>query len=95
MVIDYYDIDKAVKPFIDMLDHAFLVDNRDSIMIEFLNSNNMKHKIIPFFSTAENIVTYLMEEIYPVLTNRGNLHSITLRIYETNDVFAEISRTLK
>lgn len=94
IVKDYYDIEKAVKPFIDTLDHAFLVDDKDSVMIEFLNTNGLKHKIIPYFTTAENIVSYLMNEIYPVFANYGNLHSITMRVYETDDVFAEINMKL-
>jgi 6-pyruvoyltetrahydropterin/6-carboxytetrahydropterin synthase len=95
MVIDYYDIDKAVKPFIETLDHAFLVNDKDSSTIEFLKSNRMKYKVVPFFSTAENIVSYFMEELYPAFAIHKNLHSLELRIYETEDAFAEISRDLK
>lgn len=94
MVIDYYDIDKVVKPFLEKIDHAFLADDKDTAMIEFLKSNGLKMKIIPFYSTAENIATFIMNELYPAFVNPGNLHTLTLRIYETDDVFAEISKKL-
>ncbi len=94
MVIDYYNIDKVVLPFLQTLDHAFLVDDKDISMIEFLEANELKMKVIPFYSTAENIAAFIMNELYPAFVNPGNLIALTLRIYETDDVFAEITKKL-
>ena len=51
MVLDYYELSKIVKPFLEQFDHAFLCDENDSLMIEFLRTNNFKHsgKHLPVF----------------------------------------------
>ncbi len=40
MVIDYYDVEKIVKPIIEKLDHAFLVNKNDKHTREFLEKLN-------------------------------------------------------
>ncbi len=94
MVIDYYDMDKVVLPFLEQLDHAFLCDDKDMAMIEFLKAGGLKLKILPFYSTAENIAGYIMNELYPLFRSHGKLKSITVRVHETEDVFAEIIKEL-
>ena len=59
MVIDYYDIEKIINPVIEKLDHAFMVNIDDKIVIEFLEKMNSKKVVVGFNSTAENICNYL------------------------------------
>ena len=89
MVLDYYDLKQMVMPILEELDHSFIVDSTDQVMIDFLESNEMKHKIIDYFSTAENLTTLMIDQIVPKLKEHKNISSLTLRLNETEDVYSE------
>jgi len=88
MVIDYYDVEKIIDPIIKKLDHSFMVNKNDTVVIEFLEKMKSKKVIVGFESTAENISKYLLGEI--VKTNLPlNVKKLTVRIYETEGDYAE------
>ncbi|MGA1414241.1 MAG: 6-pyruvoyl trahydropterin synthase family protein, partial [Candidatus Kapaibacteriota bacterium] len=60
MVIDYFDMKSLVQPLIDTLDHSFLLDSSDQILVEFFKEHPMKVNIVDFYSTAENIAHYIL-----------------------------------
>lgn len=95
MVMDFYDITTVVQPIIDKLDHAFICDEQDSIMIEFLLTNPMKSKMVPFLTTAENICNWLLQEIEDQLKCNTRIHRISARLHETERSYAERSVMLK
>jgi 6-pyruvoyltetrahydropterin/6-carboxytetrahydropterin synthase len=88
MVIDFYDVDKIVKPLIDKLDHAFMVNKNDKVVIEFLEKIKSKMLVVDFNSTVENICKFVLNEIKkfepPI-----NISSVSVRIYETNEDYVE------
>jgi 6-pyruvoyltetrahydropterin/6-carboxytetrahydropterin synthase len=93
MVIDYYDIEKIINPIIEKLDHSFMVNENDKVVVEFLEKLKSKKVVVDFESTAENISIYLLNEI-----RRSNLPSnvkkIKVRIYETEGDYAEEGKEL-
>ena len=90
MVLDYYDINECVKPLIIALDHAFICDNNDELMLDFLKSNDLKCVIINCPTTAENILLYITEQIKLQLKQYQNISKLTVRLHETESVHAEI-----
>ncbi|GAB4289288.1 MAG: 6-carboxytetrahydropterin synthase QueD [Ignavibacteriaceae bacterium] len=88
MVIDFYDIEKNIDPIIENLDHAFMVNKNDTEVIAFLDKINSKKVIVNFDATAENISNYLTEEIKKVKLP-DNVKTLVVRIYETNEDYAE------
>lgn len=88
MVIDYYDVEKIINPVIEKLDHAFMVNKNDKIVLEFLEKMNSKKIIVDFNSTAENICNYLLSEIKETKLP-SNISSIKVRVYETQFDYAE------
>lgn len=88
MVIDYYDVEKIINPVIEKLDHSFMVNVNDKIVIEFLEKMNSKKVVVGFNSTAENICGYLLSEIKKCLLP-SNISSIKVRVYETQFDYAE------
>jgi 6-pyruvoyltetrahydropterin/6-carboxytetrahydropterin synthase len=90
MIIDFYDFEKIIMPLINRLDHAFMVYEGDKQIIEFLQKMSSKMVIVDFQSTVENICSYVLKEIkkekFP-----DNVDKITVRIYETEDDYAEDS----
>ena len=94
MIIDYYDVEKIVNPIIEKLDHAFMVNRNDNIVLEFLEKMNSKKVLVDFQSTAENICTYFLNEIKKS-NLPSNVQSIKVRVYETVYEYAEDSFRLK
>ena len=90
MVVDYYDVEKIINPVIEKLDHAFMVNVNDKIVLEFLEKMNSKKVIVDFNSTAENICSYLLSEIKKC-SLPSNISSIRVRVYETQFDYAEES----
>ena len=89
MVIDYYDIDRFIKPLLDGFDHSFVCDENDDLMISFLKDNGFKYHVIPYLTTSENLVTYMLELAEPHFSSFSNLSSLTIKLYETEDAYAE------
>ncbi|MFN3693388.1 MAG: 6-pyruvoyl trahydropterin synthase family protein [Ignavibacterium sp.] len=94
MVIDYYDVEKIINPVINRLDHAFMVNKDDKVVLEFLEKMNSKKVIVDFDATAENICKYLLNEIRKSgLPN--NITLVKVRVYETQFDYAEDELKLK
>ena len=88
MVIDFYDVDKIIKPLVEKLDHAFMVNKNDTEVIEFLGKIKSKKFVVDFDSTVENICKFILNEIRKVELPI-NISSVSVRIYETNEDYAE------
>ncbi|MCK5742061.1 MAG: 6-carboxytetrahydropterin synthase [Chlorobi bacterium] len=94
MVIDYYDMKLVVSPLLEKLDHCFACEASDSVMINFLKKNDFKHVVFDFHTTAENLAVYFLDELAPLFKKYDNINKLTVRICETVDVFAEVSRAV-
>ena len=84
MVVDFSDIKKIANTFIqEKLDHAFMVWEKDTELLDFFqNSKGHKPVIVPFTSTAENVAAYIFNELdgqfNDVFGTGLQLHSIKL-----------------
>lgn len=94
MVVDYFEMRRIIAPFVEELDHAFLCDRSDTVVLTFLQDNDMKHVVVDFPSTAENIATWMLEEVARRLAAQTNLTRIAVRLHETERTYAEASRTI-
>jgi len=88
MIIDFYDIDRIIKPLVEKLDHAFMVNKNDTEVIEFLDRLKSKKLVVDFNSTVENICKFVLNEIKKADMSK-NISSVSVRIYETNEDYAE------
>jgi len=95
MVLDFYDMTTIISPFINKLDHAFICNEGDINVIEFLKNNNFKYFVMPLNTTCEHLSFYLANEFATSFKKFDNLDSLTVRIYETIDAFAEVTINLK
>jgi 6-pyruvoyltetrahydropterin/6-carboxytetrahydropterin synthase len=94
MIIDYYDLEKIINPVIEKLDHAFMVNQYDKVVLEFLEKMNSKKVVVDFQSTAENICLYMLNEIEKTPLPK-NVNEIKVRVYETSHDYAEESLKLR
>jgi 6-pyruvoyltetrahydropterin/6-carboxytetrahydropterin synthase len=89
MVLDYFDMKAIVDPIVQRVDHSFLCDNRDEQMLAFFRDNPLKHVIVPFRTTAENITAWFLELVAAELRQFPNIKTLTIRLYETERTYAE------
>lgn len=94
MIIDYYDVEKTINPIIEKLDHAFMVNKDDIMVLEFLEKMRSKKVVVDFQSTAENICLYLLNEMKKSDLPK-NVNDIKVRVYETSHDYAEETLNLR
>lgn len=92
IVIDFYDMKQIVNPLLEELDHAFVVQKDDEEVISLLTKMNSKIRVLDFHSTAENLCDFLLNGIAAKCPQ--NIKSLTVRLYETDDAYAENSLTI-
>lgn len=95
MLIDFYDLDKIMKPFLEELDHSVICHSDDKELINLLTQLNTRIYLFPKETTVENMVIYFSELIMDKMKekiNTENFVSFTLKIFETDDAAAEITR---
>ena len=63
MVLDYFDVKDIVGPLVEELDHSVIIYEKDSILIDKISELNSAHVIVPFETTAENLVGYFLDKI--------------------------------
>jgi len=88
MIIDYYIVKEIIEPIVEKLDHSFMVNKRDNLVLEFLEKLNSKKNIVDFDSTVENITRYLIGEIKKASLPK-NVTGLKVRVCETPDDYAE------
>lgn len=89
MVLDYFDLKEIIAPIVAQIDHSFLCDDRDEAMLAFFSANPLKHTVVPFRTTAENLTGWFLDQIRERLRDYPNLVSLTVRVHETERTYAE------
>jgi 6-pyruvoyltetrahydropterin/6-carboxytetrahydropterin synthase len=96
MIIDFYDLQQIVDPFVmGVLDHAFLCSSDDTDTIEFIKKNNWRHFVMDKTTTCENMCYLFIDKFKPELEKIPNIYSFKIRVYETEDAFAELDYKIK
>ncbi len=85
MVIDFYDLGKAVNPIIDEFDHCFLCWEGDNEVKKFLEKSKMKTVVVNYHSTVENICNDFAARIQNKLSKvKGNkFRTLSVKLSET------------
>lgn len=94
MVVDFYDLKRAVAPLVEKLDHCFICDKSDELTKNFLKENDFKYYELDGYTTAENIAAEILRFCKENLKRYSNLTKIKIRLHETADSFAEIEEEL-
>ncbi len=94
MVMDYFDMKGLIQSKVDELDHAFLCDSSDAAVLEFLLEHKLKHVIVDFPTTAENIAHMLCAHVVSMLPSGHRLDAVKIRVFETEKTYAEVEQSL-
>ncbi len=94
MVMDYLDLKAVVEPLVKQLDHSFLCDRADELMMQFFHHNSLKVNYVDFPTTAENIAVHLLKEIALRLKESQSVlvKRLRIRVQETERTYAEVSQ---
>ncbi len=94
MVMDYFDMKLLIQSKIDELDHSFLCDTSDTVVRQFLEEQGMKHVLVDFPTTAENIARMLLDHVVANLPSDHRIDAVRIRVFETEKTYAEVERSL-
>jgi len=87
MVVDFGDVKKiAMKHIHDVLDHGFMVWEKDKLLVSFFKKNkSLKHIIVPFIPTSENIAAWIFLTLDKHLKDRSKtgLKLYSIKLWET------------
>jgi 6-pyruvoyltetrahydropterin/6-carboxytetrahydropterin synthase len=95
MVLDYFDLVSIVEPLVKEIDHAFLCDNSDSLIKDFLKSTSLKTVFVDFSTTAENIAHWFFERLSDCFMPMKNIRELRIIISETERTTAEVSGEIR
>ena len=98
MLIDFKHVKRMVKPLVDAMDHAMLVNESDTELRESMEALNSKIYVMPSDTTAENVALHVAEQIraagHEVLARHG-VQTIRVQVWETETCYAEVERPVK
>ena len=92
-VMDFADLKAKCKGWLDEnWDHSFLVSDEDENAIKALRMvEPCRLFVMPYNPTAENMAKYLLDEVCPILLNGFGGAATRVRIWETDESYAEAS----
>lgn len=98
MVVDFGVVKQVLMSKVhDVMDHAFVVDERDYIMLKALSTpvahghDSWRVVVVPFAPTAENLARWVFDQIAPTL-RAARLTLEAVEVYETPTSKATVTR---
>jgi len=95
MLIDYFDIKAIVQPFVDEVDHSFLCDSTDEVIVAFLKETGLKAVFVDFPTTAERIAEWFYERLAGEFVAYKNIRELRVAVAETENSSAEVSGEIR
>jgi 6-pyruvoyltetrahydropterin/6-carboxytetrahydropterin synthase len=91
MVIDFADVKRAMMTRVhDVLDHGYMVYEKDRIMREFFRANReeaFRMLVVPFVPTAENIARWCHAQLQDAFP--PHVRVVNCRVFETPHSWAD------
>lgn len=97
MVIDFSDLKAMVQPIVDLLDHSMIINAKEDVeLLEFLQKAEWEHFTMQCEPTAEKLVTWIAQMLRQDIlkSGYGNIKEVTVKLFETDDSWAELTRTI-
>ena len=96
MVIDFGDIKAIATKYVhDVLDHGFMLWEKDKLLVNFFKKNKeQKHTIVPFVPTSENIAGWIFQTLDNKFKDKykTGLRLYSVKLWETPTSIAVCTR---
>lgn len=87
MVMDFSDLKKLMEEFISPFDHAVVVTNKDTHLLNYVAATNQRHVRMDSRPTAENMASWIKGLFEDRL---GNEFVVAVKIWETSTSYTEV-----
>jgi 6-pyruvoyltetrahydropterin/6-carboxytetrahydropterin synthase len=95
MVLDYFVLKQYIDPLVAEIDHAFLCDETDSLMKDFLKQSGLKVVFVEFPTTAENIARWFYDRLADIFSPMKHISELRIRVEETERTYAEVAGEIR
>ena len=95
MVLDYFDLVGIVEPIVKEIDHAFLCDESDDLVRDFMSKSGLKVVFVNFPTTAENIAHWFFDKLSEHFVSKRNIRELRIVVSETERTTAEVSGEIR
>lgn len=98
LLMDFKHLKNAVAPLITQWDHSTLVAAGDEELLRVMRDTGWRHAVLPYDTTAENICLYVADYLLETsrdLLNQRRIHTIRVRVSETETCYAQAERRLE
>lgn len=89
MVLDFAELKRATRAALDEFDHAFVLQNTDTMLKE-VNHDENRIIYVDFPPTAEKLAEYWKDLIYAQLFPRSALLAVHIGVRETRDCAVQL-----
>jgi len=92
MVMDFHTVSEMMKPLIDSLDHAFLVNSKDSKSMTYIRENGLKHFVfVDSDPTAEATAKMIYDYLTEILKSQIRVQVDKIAVHENDGAVATYS----
>lgn len=98
MLIDFKHVKRMVKPLVEAMDHAMLVNESDTELRASMEALESKIYVMPNDTTAENVALHVAEQIRSTgreVLQRHGVKTIRVQVWETETCYAEAERPVR
>lgn len=91
MLMDFQDLKRILGPLVNAWDHATLVAETDTALLDALRTLDSKHYVLPFDSTSENVALYAASYLVregAALLHAAGVEAVTVCVAETETCYA-------
>lgn len=90
-IVDFSDVKALLGEWIDdTLDHACIVNAADKALVDYLGAEALKHFVVGFEPSAENLAAFILERAAHLLDVPGARHVSGVVLFETPTSSAEV-----
>lgn len=97
LLLDFKHLKRALMPLIEEWDHGTLIAEKDTKLRRIMEEAGWRHAILPYDTTAENICIFVADHLIDTsadMLRDRRIHTVRVRVQETETCYAEAERRL-
>jgi 6-pyruvoyltetrahydropterin/6-carboxytetrahydropterin synthase len=91
MALDFTILKQHLRLAVIDLDHATLVEQTDSLLLQYLQSENLRHEVFDSAPTAEKIADFILSQLCWNLGAENRLLALRVTVFESPETSVTVT----